>query len=140
MSDPIADRLAIQDVMTRYANGVDTRDLDLYATSFTPDVVVSGFGDAGVIEGREAWVAYVRKALERFGVTQHLMGNHVVELRGDEATMRTYVQATHVLADDPKSTLTLWASYHDELVRDGAAWRIRDHRLEPAHTQLRRSE
>ncbi len=140
MHDPIADRLAVQDVMTRYANGVDTRDLDLYASAFTPGVVVSGFGGAEVIEGREAWVDYVRKALERFGVTQHLMGNYVVELRGDEATMRTYVQATHVLADDPKSTLTLWATYHDELVRDGAVWRIRDHRLEPAHTQVRRSE
>ena len=46
MHDPIADRLAVQDVMTRYANGVDTRDFDLYASAFTPGVVVSGFGGA----------------------------------------------------------------------------------------------
>ena len=137
MSDPVADRLAIQDVMSRYAAGVDTRDRELYSSCFVEGLRCSGFGGGEVFDSRDAWVTWVWKALERFGPTQHLMGNQVVELRGDEATMRTYVQATHVLASDPKSTLTLWATYHDELVRDGDLWRITDHRLEPAHTETR---
>jgi hypothetical protein len=137
MPDPIADRLAIQDVMSRYAAGVDTRDRDLYASCFAEGVVCSGFGEGEVIRGREAWVAWVWRALERFGRTQHLMSNQLVTLRGDEATMTTYVQAMHVLASDPNSTLTLWATYHDELVRDGDAWRITDHRLDPAHRETR---
>jgi hypothetical protein len=137
MSHPIADRLAIQDVMTRYANGVDTRDKDLYASAFVEDLRISGgFGTGPEVQGREAWVAWVWRQLERFGPTQHLMGNYVVELRGDQATMRTYVQATHIMADDPKTTLTLWATYHDELVRDGDIWRITDHRLEPHARQV----
>ena len=140
MPDPIADRFAVQDVMTRYATGVDTRDLDLYESCFAEDVEVSGFGPGGPILGRQAWMAFVRKALERFGATQHLIGNHVVELRGDEAAMRTYVQATHVLAADPQAILTLWATYHTRLNREPDGWRIVEHRLEPQGMQTRRSE
>ena len=78
--------------------------------------VIRGFGSE-TVNGRQAWVDYVEKALKGFTATQHFVGNQVVELRGDEATMRTYVQATHFLVDRPGTTLTLFAIYHDELVR-----------------------
>lgn len=136
MGDALADRLAIQDVMTRYATGVDTRDLELYASCFAENVVVSGFGREA-IRGRAAWMTFVTGALERFGRTQHLIGNHVVEIRGDEATMRCYVQATHELAADRTQLMTLWATYHDTLHRIDGEWRIVDHRLEPIATQTR---
>ncbi len=140
MHDPIADRFAVQDVMNRYAPGVDTRDLDLYESCFDEEVVVSGFGEGEPFRGRAAWMGWVRGALERFAATQHLISNHVVAVDGDTATMRTYVQATHVLAADPTSTMTLWAVYHDVLARDGAGWRITDHRLQPIGNETRRSE
>ncbi|MCC6381284.1 MAG: nuclear transport factor 2 family protein [Dehalococcoidia bacterium] len=134
----IADRLAVQDVMIRYATSVDARDMERYASCFTKDVAVSGFGP-GPMHGREAFLAYVTEALQRFKATQHLLGNQVVELQGDRATLRTYVQATHVLAAQPDTTLTLWATYHDELVRHDGEWRICEHRLEPGATQTTRS-
>ena len=34
MSDQVADRIALQDVMLRYAAAVDERDFDLYASCF----------------------------------------------------------------------------------------------------------
>ena len=34
MSDHVADRIALQDVMLRYAAGVDERDFDLYSSCF----------------------------------------------------------------------------------------------------------
>ena len=139
MPDPIADRLAIQDVMNRYATGVDTRDLVLFEGCFAEDLVVSGFGGEP-FRTRSAWMAWVRSALERSAVTQHLIGNHVVDIAGDAASMRCDVQATHVVAADPAETMTLWASYHDRLVRDGDGWRIIDHRLEPIGSETRRSE
>src|SRR4029078_10902484 len=98
MGDANAGRSAIQDVMFRYAEGVDTRNRELYASAFTEDLVCSGFAEGEVFHGRDAWVTWVWKALERYGPTQHMMGNQQVELRGDEASMRTYVQATHIMA------------------------------------------
>ena len=138
MGDPITDRFAIQDVMVRYAVGLDTRDFELIASCFTEDVVVAGFGGKDPVLGRDLWIVRVRKLLQRFGPTQHLIGNYFVEQRGDEVTMRSSVQATHVMADDPKATFTLWGTYHDVLVRQDGQWRIKSPRLESVTTENRR--
>ena len=47
MSDiaTVADRIAIQDVMSNYAAGVDERDLERYRRCFADDVVIVGFGE-----------------------------------------------------------------------------------------------
>jgi ketosteroid isomerase-like protein len=136
MLDPIADRLAIQDVMTRYATGVDTRDEELFAGCFTADVVVSGFGREP-FEGLEAWIGFFRRALDRFTVTQHMISNHAVEVEGDRAKMRTYVQATHLMTAAPGTMMTIWGVYHSELVRDGDTWRISLHHVEGKVTDTR---
>lgn len=74
MSDRyVADRIALQDVMLRYAAGVDERDFALYAGCFAEEVEVVGFGPQP-FRGREEWVAYVRMALEQYGATQHMLG------------------------------------------------------------------
>ena len=131
----LADRIAVQDILLRYATSCDARDMDAYGSCFTEDAVISGFGSQ-TINGRQAWVDFVDEALKRFTATQHFIGNQVVELKGDKATMRTYVQATHFLVDRPGTTSTLFAIYHDELVRKNGEWQITDHRLEPLGTQV----
>ena len=82
----LLDKKATMDVMIRYATSVDNRDLDRYRTCFVDDVQVVGFGDASY-PSADDFVDYVREALERFGATQHLMGNQVVEFQegGDVA-------------------------------------------------------
>ena len=56
------DRIALQDVMLRYAAGVDDRDLDLYESCFARDCEIVGFGDS-TVSGATAWRAYVENAL-----------------------------------------------------------------------------
>ena len=90
--------------------------------------MVEGYGSERY-EGRDAYVAYVREALKRFSGTQHLMGNQVVDLRGDTAHVRTDVQATHFLAESPGTVMTLWATYIDVMVRVGGEWKISRHEL-----------
>ena len=135
MSQELADRQAVQDVLIRYATSCDARDMAAYGSCFAEDAVISGFGSE-TVNGRQAWVDYVDKALKAFTATQHFVGNQVVQLKGDAATMRTYVQATHFLAERPGTTLTLFAIYHDELVRNNGNWEITEHRLEPMGTQV----
>ncbi len=126
-ADP-ADRIALQDVMERYAAGVDERDLELYASVFCDDVEVVGFGPE-TINGREAWVDYVRTALERFGPTQHLMGPQLADVDGDQAHCRTNVQATHFLKEPEGEMLILWACYLSDMRRTGDGWKIARHEL-----------
>ncbi len=131
----LADRLAVQDVMIKYATSCDRRDMEEYGSCFTEDALITGFGPAD-IHGRQAWVDYVTKALTRFSGTQHLLGNQRVWLSGDTAKLLTYVQATHFLADRPGAAFTLFATYHDDLVKRNGVWEITLHRLEPMNTQL----
>ncbi len=129
MSDQwAADRIALQDVMLRYAAGVDERDFAMYRSCFADDVEVVGFG-AETVHGGDAWLAYVKHALERFGPTQHMLGPQLATVDGDKAHCRTDVQALHYLKQPEGQTLTLWATYETDMARINGEWKIKRHRL-----------
>ena len=130
----VADRFAIQDVMSNYAAGVDERDLDRYRDCFTDDVVIVGFG-AGPTEGADQWVSEGIGKLEAFGATQHMLGPVYAEIKGDHANVRTDVQALHYMAEDPETTLILWATYVTEMKKIEGAWKISRHELVIRGTQ-----
>ena len=131
MSDQLtADRIALQDVMLKYAAGVDERDMDLYRSCFADDLEVLGFGEQAV-NGADAWVDYVREALKQYGPTQHMLGPQLATVNGDTAHARTDVQALHYTADAPDTTLTLWATYESDMRRENGEWKIFRHRLVP---------
>lgn len=130
-----ADRIALMDVMLKYAAGVDDRNLELYRSCFADDVEVLGFGDQ-TYHGVDAWTDYVAKALERFGPTQHMLGPQLATIDGDTAHCRTDVQALHYLKDQPDTTLTLWATYETDMKRIDGAWKISRHRLVPRGTRV----
>ena len=136
MSDQyVADRIALMDVMATYAKGVDERDLKLYRSCFADDVEVVGFG-AETFHGGDEWTAYVTDALKRFGPTQHMLGPQLATIDGDKAHCRTDVQAQHYMADDPKTTLTLWATYLTDMVRMDGKWKIKRHELVSRGTRI----
>ena len=131
----VADRIALMDVMLRYAKGVDQRDMALYASVFADDVEVLGFG-ADTYHGRDAWVAYVTEALKAYGPTQHMLGPQLATIDGDTAHCRTDVQALHYLIDKPTTTLTLWATYNTDMKRINGEWKIARHHLESRGTRI----
>ncbi len=133
--DLALDRIALQDVMLSYAAGVDERDFDLYRSCFADDVEVVGFGDE-TVHGAEAWLAYVKNALERFGPTQHMLGPQLATVDGDDAHCRTDVQALHYLKEPEGSTLTLWATYKSDMRRIDGRWRIVRHELVSRGTKV----
>lgn len=124
----VADRIALMDVMCRYAKGVDERDLALYRSVFADDVEVIGFG-AESIRGGDAWTAFVAAALEAYGATQHMLGPQLATVEGDSAHCRTDVQALHYLKARPDTTLTLWATYETDMQRINGEWKIKRHKL-----------
>ena len=54
----LADRIALQDVMLKYAAGVDERDFDLYASCFMDNVEILAYGES-TINGIDIWVTFV---------------------------------------------------------------------------------
>ena len=128
MSQLVEDRFAVQDVMLRYAKGVDDRDMDLYRSCFADDVEVQGFG-AETVLGADNWTEYVARALVAYGPTQHMLGPQLATIEGDEAHCRTDVQALHCLKEPQGEVFTLWATYVTDMKRINGEWKIERHEL-----------
>ena len=121
----IGDRLAISDVLIRYATALDGRDWELLASCFTDDATLDY--DTSGTYGRDAFVEHCRAGLARMKATQHCVTNHVISTDGDRAHSTSYVIAQHVRANDV--TFTLGGAYSDDLVRVGTGWRIASRRF-----------
>jgi ketosteroid isomerase-like protein len=131
----VADRIALMDVMLKYAKGVDERDMMLYRSVFAEDVRIVGFAREE-IRGADAWMAFVEKALAQYGPTQHMLGPQLAVVNGDAAHCRTDVQALHYMKDKPDTTLTLWATYESDMQRMNGEWKIVRHQLVPRGTRV----
>ena len=86
--DPIrdlADRLAIGDLLTRYATAVDRRDWDLYRTVFTSDAEIDYTSAGGIAGTVDEVVEFLDSALSGFEMTQHLVSNVDTSVEGDTA-------------------------------------------------------
>jgi hypothetical protein len=128
----IADRIEIEDVLTRYCTALDSRRWDLLSEVFAPDGVAE-FGDlGGRHEGPAAIGSFVASVLAGLDASQHLLGNEVVRVSGDRAEATCYFQAQHFLVSpNGGNTYLVGGTYDDELVRTPAGWRITLRRLTP---------
>jgi hypothetical protein len=99
----LLDRMEISDTVIRYATGIDMRDWEAYRSCFTEEVEIdfSSFAGGGPERlSADRWVRRVRRIVEGFRSTQHISTNHVVRIRGDEATCVSYMVAQHYLPND----------------------------------------
>jgi 3-phenylpropionate/cinnamic acid dioxygenase small subunit len=122
----LADRRSIDDLLIRYAVAIDTKDWALLDTCFTADAHVD-YTESGGVQGAYPEVRrWLEKVLALFPVTQHLIGNTVVQLHGDRATARTYV-FNPMGSPKPEGGLKMFyvgAYYNDVLERGPEGWRI----------------
>lgn len=112
----------IQEVLVRYATGIDRRDWDLFRRCFTEDVQAD-------YEGVASWNSpdeiadYMAAAHAGMGHTMHRLSNIAITVDGDRATARTYVDAV-LMAADGQSGVNPVGFYDDDLVRTRDGWRI----------------
>lgn len=118
----LADRAAILDVVTAYSLALDTKDWTTLGMLFTPDATWEYTAGGELLHGPDAVVARISATLRPLPTTQHLYGNHLVTVHGDEASHSCYVQAQHV-GDDGEQFLGA-GRYADRLRRTPAGWRF----------------
>lgn len=118
----VADRLAIADVLCRYARGIDRCDEAVLRAVWWPGAQCdygNGVGDAG------EWSAAVVVALAQMLRTQHFLGNMLIEVSGDRATAETYCRAYHeVPGPDGPQDMEVGGRYLDQLEKRGGEWRV----------------
>jgi len=119
----VADRAAIRDLVTHYAVAVDAKDWPAVRACFTADAACDYFwfkGDLDTVLGA------IERGLARFESTTHLVGNHLAEIDGDDATAETYTLCHHRFRTDETAIDRIAAlRYLDALVRTPDGWRIR---------------
>ena len=116
------DRQDIADVLVRYATGIDRRDWPLFRTVFTDDCELD-YGVIGTWKGVDAVTDFMEKTHELAGHTLHRLSNQVIEVDGDKAVARTYVDALIMVGDEGAGVNGV-GFYDDEIVRTSDGWRI----------------
>jgi hypothetical protein len=120
------DRTLLVEQLAQLAWLFDHRAWDRLDEVLAPDVVAYG------CVGLEAVLRdSLRRHLGGCGPSQHLLGNHHVEVAGDEATTRTYARVFHQGAGERSaSSYECFGEYHDRWARTGAGWRIVERRFD----------
>jgi uncharacterized protein (TIGR02246 family) len=132
---PVADRLAISDLVHAYCQGVDRRDPESVARLFTEDGTFVAYATPGATEptSRSEGRAEIGKAIgmaRYYRKTTHTIGNHLATLDGDRASGETRVVAYHVLGDEGSETLMVWhIMYFDTYARTPEGWAIKEREL-----------
>jgi hypothetical protein len=118
----LLDREDIRDCIARLARGEDRRDARLIGGSFWPDATI----DLGMFAGSfDEYLAWVVPGSPAIPVTQHVLGQTVIECRGETALAETHVTAYHRLAaDDGDRDTVIGGRYLDRMDKRGAHWRI----------------
>ncbi len=129
----LLDRAAISDVVYAYATGLDRGDWPLFRSIFM-DTIEMDFRSVGLRSGTyeaERWVADAKRLFAGFETTQHTSTNHVFDLRGDEATCISNMQAEHFIKresedefDDGANRWTIGGYYENELIRTEDGWKL----------------
>ena len=113
----------IERLLNAFARAMDERDWGRIAEILVEDVVVD-VGE-GQLTSSAAFIATMRRYLDACGPTQHLLGNLIVEVQGDEARSRCYVSDMHLgVGERSHLTFATLGDYHDRWKKIDGAWRM----------------
>ncbi len=124
----LEDRLALTELMSRYARSLDEHDWRELESLFTDDL----YAEHGVVtpplHSRAEFMAVVRgmETMPRLRYLQHYVSNVEVNVEGDAARVRAFLHAIHwVDGDIGPEVVPAGARYEVDAVRAGGEWRIR---------------
>jgi len=143
----LADKDAICEVIYTYCRAVDRRDEALLRTCFHTDATHAH----GSFQGASAdFIGFAFDLLKVMKETQHLVGNILIDLRGESAVTEAYWTAVHRIPATPEAGAIFGESaqsrdwvvagrYIDRFEKRAGDWRIADRlgvhdwqRLQPA--------
>ena len=131
MGLPLEDRIAVQDLLVKYAYAIDVECTEQeFLDLFTEDAVM-----VSPLSGRHEGIAGVKKFRDRHEITRgkllirHIITNFLVDGEGDRATLKAYFFEFKTQLDVPKGparkTQFLFSGSYDCLARKVAGkWKL----------------
>jgi hypothetical protein len=128
MNDSTSDRVALRDLVQAYAEGCDTRNAALLRSCFSDGatLTVHWIDRDATTMTFPAGADHIPANLARYDLTFHFIGNHRVELDGDQATGHTACFAHHVTGTDDH---VMAIRYEDTYRREADGWKIAERHL-----------
>ncbi len=116
------DREEIRDLARRYMRGLDRLDLELLDSVFADDATV----DYGFFKGSaRKFVDYAHNALKDHLANHHMIGQMLIDVRGDKAVGEIYFQAFHrIVVEGAQKDLFISGRYVDRYARRDGIWKI----------------
>lgn len=127
-------RLEVSDSVRRYFLAMDEFDWDT-AREFIAETVTL---DAGALAGPPSPVSreeYIRALIARNGgylTTLHLNADHVVDVDGDAARVRSHFFGAHGVGPEERDNYFTYGLYDISLVKEGGRWKISRIGIAPA--------
>lgn len=120
----LLDERQIMRGLSRFARILDGKQWPRLGEVFAEDISFD-YGSGQDEHGMAALTDNMRRFLDNCGGTQHLIGSILVDVDGDRATSRCYVQARHQRPDDAAGAIfDSNGEYVDQWERRGSGWRI----------------
>ncbi|WP_124709864.1 nuclear transport factor 2 family protein [Gordonia insulae] len=113
---------AIKLLKYRYLRALDTKDWEVFEGTLTEDVT-GDYGSSLAFTNRGELVDFMRTSVGPAVITEHRVDHPEIDVEGDEATGRWYLQ-DRVMVPDFKFMLFGAAFYSDRYRKTDAGWRI----------------
>jgi ketosteroid isomerase-like protein len=124
MPDSASDERSILNTLSEFPRVVDRNEWDRIGEVFAEDLTFN-YGDGREQQGLAALLTQFRSFHDRCSAMQHLIGSVQLELNGDSAVTRAYVQARHQgKGDFAQSFYDTHGEYTDQWSRRPEGWRI----------------
>jgi hypothetical protein len=121
LKDELADREAIRDCLFRYSRAVDRCDMALLRTVYWPGAMDYHSGFSGTAE---EFILWAEPGLRAMAHKVHMLGNILIDLNGDKASVETYFWAVGVIPDGAARETTCAGRYLDRFERRDDEWRV----------------
>lgn len=125
----IRDELDIVRLLATLARAQDDRDRDAYLSCFTETVNLTRSAVLG--ESRQGRIAAAELAdlyfaeMDRYSAGQHMVSNHIIDVRGDDASCSADLHAIALSTDTGPIRVTFVAARYDlKLCRSDGRWLI----------------
>jgi hypothetical protein len=126
----LLNRALISDLLYKFARALDTKDFATYVANFAEDGYIELPQPSGgsFILRRAEMLEKVPGSLARYPATHHMSSNHQIEINGDTASSRSYLQAIHV-GKRPTEHWDAGGWYDCTYVRSRDGWKFRHVKL-----------
>jgi len=124
-----ADKLEIRELIETYGDAVILQDPVQWASTWAEDAVWTIGSDEFV--GKAAILSAWTAAMARFSFAALVATPGVIEIDGDQASLRVHVQESLVQKDGP--FLRVWGRYDDQLTKASGRWLFRSRKYTVLH-------